>query len=212
MFNSPQTVLERARPQAEHARQMWFELKDLKGDIEPHHLRLYFKALEHAANALALLSGEPLTERRFLVNFARRAAAIGRPGLAAGLIGLLGGAEVQRETLQSWLTLWEEAYATLSDQPTEIALHPARRNYYGRAMQTLLNGEEPRAVLWPLLNTWLAMVKESRANSPAERGWKEIATQLGLSGEGFRERMVAFDAFLDQVEEVIEKWAQANGA
>ncbi|GAB4481559.1 MAG: hypothetical protein Kow0088_23890 [Anaerolineales bacterium] len=212
MFNNPQTILERARPQAEHARQMWFELKDLQGEIELHELRLYFKALEHAANAIALLSGDPLTERRFVVNFAQRAAAIGRPGLAAGLIGLLGGAEVQCETLQTWLTLWGEAYDSLPQTPTEISLHPARRAYYQRAMQTLLKGEEPRAALWPLLNTWLAMVKESGEHSLPAQAWTEISAQLGLSREAFTERVTAFDAFLDQVEEALEQWAQENGA
>ncbi len=212
MFNSPQTVMGRARPQAEHARQMWFELKDVGEKAGIKETRLYLKALEHAANAVALLSGDPLTERRFLVRFAQRAAAIGRAGLAAGLIGLLGGAEVQRETLQTWLGQWEEAYAALPERPNSVALHPARRAYYGRALTALVNGEEPRAALWPLLNTWLEMARELGEDSEAGKNWKAIAAQLGLSGDGFGERVTAFDAFLDQVEETLEEWAQRNGA
>lgn len=212
MFNSPQNVIGRARPQAEHARQMWFELKDVGEQVGLGDIRLYFKALEHAANAVALLSGEPLTERRFLVKFAQRAAVIGRPGLAAGLIGLLGGAELQRETLLTWLQLWEEAYAALPEAPNALALHPARRAYYGRALRSLVNGEEPRAALWPLLTTWQEIVNEVGDNSVAAKGWKEVTTQLGLSGRDFCERVAAFDAFLDQVEEALEEWAQRNGA
>lgn len=212
MFNSPQNVIGRARPQAEHARQMWFELKDGGEAVGLRDVRLYFKALEHAANAVALLNGEPLTERRFLVKFAQRAAAIGRPGLAVGLIGLLGGAEVQRETLQEWLALWEKAYAALPENPRSVTLHSARRAYYGRAMAALVQGNEPRAVLWPLLNTWLEMVAELGTESVAAQGWNEITAQLGLRGGDLRQRVSALDAFLDQVEEAVEEWAQRNGA
>ncbi|MCS6906507.1 MAG: hypothetical protein RML93_01340 [Anaerolineales bacterium] len=212
MFNSPQNVIGRARPQAEHARQMWFELRDIRKEIGLKEVRLYLKALECAANAIALLSGDPLTERRFLVKFAHRAAAIGRPGLAAGLIGLLGGAEVQRETLQTWQLQWEEAFAALPETPRSTVLHPARRAYYGRAFEFLVNGAEPRAVLWPLLCTWLEMVAEMGEGSVAAQGWNEITARLGLSGDDFCQRVMAFDAFLDQVEEALEEWAQRNGA
>lgn len=212
MFNSPPTVMGRARPQAEHARQIWFELEEGKANVSLREIRLYFKALEHAANAIALLSGDPLTERRFLVKFSQRAVAIGRPGMTAGLFGLLGGAEVQRETLQAWLSLWEEAYATLPEAPSSVALHPARRAYYGRALQALIAGSEPRAALWPLLNTWQEMVTELGTESLAGQGWKEVITQLGLSGNDFVERVAALDAYLDQVEEILEEWAQRNGA
>lgn len=212
MFNNPQTVLGRARPQAEHARQIWFELKDIRENAGLREIRLYFKALEHATNAIALLSGDPLTERRFLVRFAQRAATIDRPGMAVGLIGLLGGAEVQIQDLQSWITSWEEAYASLPETPRSVAIHPARRAYYGRALQALLNGEEPRTALWPLLNTWQEMVTEMGAESVAGAGWKEVTLKLGLSGKDFSHRMAAFDVFLDQVEEALEEWAQKNGA
>ncbi|PWH13414.1 MAG: hypothetical protein DDG59_14305 [Anaerolineae bacterium] len=212
MFNNPQTVLERARPQAEHARQMWFELKDYRDNIGLREMRLYFKTLEHAANAIALLSGTPLTERRFLVKFAQRAAAIARPGLFMGMIGLLGGIEVQRQDLQNWLALWQESYAALPETPRSLALHPARRAYYQRALQALISGEEPRTALWPLLTTWLEMVGEMGAESLAAQGWQEVTAKLGLDGQGFSQRLAALDAFLDQVEEAIEEWAKKNGA
>ncbi len=212
MFNSPQTVLGRARPQAEHARQMWFELNEAKTEAGLDQIRLYLKALEHAANAIALLSGEPLTERRFVLKFKQRAAAIGRPGLAAGLIGLLGGADLQRETLQAWLPLWEQAYHSLPEAPRAISLHAVRKAYYGRALQALMEGEEPRAALWPLLSTWQEMAREMGADSAAGQGWQEVISQLGLSGSDFSQRVEAFDAFLDQVEEALEEWAERSGA
>ncbi len=212
MFNNPQTVLGRARPQAEHARQMWFELKDLKDRAGVREIRLYFKALEHAANAIALLSGDPLTERRFLVSFSQRAAALGEPGLTAGLIGLLGGANTGRETLLDWLSRWEEAYKTLPAEPQSVAIHAARFAYYQRALQALIEGSEPRFALWPLLSTWLEMVNEMGSDSIAAQGWQEVTAQLGLREGDFCQRIEAFDAFLDRVEETIEQWAQRNGA
>ncbi|MGB9586175.1 MAG: hypothetical protein ACPL7A_02000, partial [Anaerolineales bacterium] len=130
MFMQPETVLERVRSQAEHARSMWFGLMDVGINPDLAALKLYFKAIEHAVNSIALLSGAPLTERRLLMKFPERAQAVGKPGLYAGLIGLLGGADLDRDTLQTWINLWGEAYTKLKHQNTYYRLHPDRYNYY----------------------------------------------------------------------------------
>ena len=80
--------MRRARPLAEKARQTWMRLQaGDRGAVEG--FSLYLDALESAANAIASLTGAPLSERRFLIEFSARAQAVDQPGLAAGLTGLL---------------------------------------------------------------------------------------------------------------------------
>ncbi|MGB9673157.1 MAG: hypothetical protein ACPL3P_03395 [Anaerolineales bacterium] len=211
MFMQPETVLERVRSQAEHARSMWFGLMDVGINPDLAALKLYFKAIEHAVNSIALLSGAPLTERRLLMKFPERAQAVGKPGLYAGLIGLLGGADLDRDTLQTWINLWGEAYTKLKHQNTYYRLHPDRYNYYRRAFEALLNTAEPRQVLWPLLSTWIKIVELQPQDSPTQQAWQQIMQQAHIGGEYFPEKITAFDAYLDQVEETIEQWAETNG-
>lgn len=211
MFNQPETILERTRSQAEHARSMWFGLMDVGDHPDLSALKLYFKAIEHTANAIALLTGAPLTERRLLVKFAKRAQAVGRSGLYPGLLGLLGGAAVNQEILQNWIEIWRESFSVLPQQNQYMRLHPARFNYYGRAFDALINSNEPCHMLWPFFSTYIKIVELSPQNRSIQEKWQQILEQSQLGGKYFPEKIAAFDAYLDQVEETIEQWAEANG-
>ena len=108
-FEQPDHVLERARPQLDHARQIWEGLSSkATGQAGPQEVSLYLKAIEHAVNAVACLSGPPLTERRFLLGFPERAAAARHPGLYPGLLGMLGAPRVSPEAIRPMLSQWEE--------------------------------------------------------------------------------------------------------
>jgi hypothetical protein len=109
-FDRPDHVMERSRRQAEHARQVWLYYHEQKHKAGPKEISDYLRAIEHAANAIASLSGPPLTERRFLLKFPQRMQAIGHPGLYPGLLGLIGGPNVNVDVLRSWLPDWEAAY------------------------------------------------------------------------------------------------------
>ncbi|MGB9641039.1 MAG: hypothetical protein ACPL4H_09020 [Anaerolineales bacterium] len=211
MFNQPETILERARSQAEHARSMWFGIMDVGKNPDLAALKLYFKAIEHAVNSIALLSGAPLTERRLVMNFAKRAQAVGKGGLYAGLLGLLGGAAVNMEILQEWLPSWKEAYVSLPNQNNYLRLHPDRFNYYYRAFEAFLKSEEPRQMLWPFFSTWTKIVELSPQNSQIQQNWQDILLQTQIGGEYFPQKIAALDAYLDQVEETLEQWAAVNG-
>ena len=95
-FNLPSNVLDRARQQSTAARQVWLGLTNQPTD-PARNLLAYLNALELAANASAILTGAPLTERRFLLGFPERTRAIGKPGLYSGLLGLLGAGSVDSE-------------------------------------------------------------------------------------------------------------------
>jgi len=205
-------VLDRARQQLEHARQIWSGFASrAPAQPEPADLSAYLRAIDHAANAVAGLSGPPLTERRLLLGFPQRAEAAGHPGLYPALLGMLGAHHVDGAVMGAWLPAWESALESLPEGTRPPRLHPCRIPYYRRAFESILKGEHPQAALWPLLRTW---TQAAGMHSQAELGrttWSETCAQLGLLGDGFGERVQALDSFLDLVDETLEDWLRAQG-
>jgi hypothetical protein len=210
-FNLAENIVRRVQGQAENARQIWLELHDLRTEPDLIEVKKYLLAVGRAANAVACLSGPPLTERRFLLQFPLRAQAIGREGLYAGLIGLLGGAQLEREQLGELLQQWENAFRTAPAEQFTPRLHPHRFPYYQRAFMSLAGSERPQDVLWPMLRTWVEAVELSPARDQQRLTWQAAFQELGLLGPGFAERVAALDAYLDSVEELLDEWALARG-
>lgn len=210
-FEQPENVLGRVQGQAEHARQIWLSLHDQKGDPQLPQIRKYLQAVGKAANVVACLSGPPLTERRFLRTYPDRAAVVGRSGLYAGLLGLLGAGQLEEDAFGPWLDLWEKAYLAIPLESVPPRLHPFRFAYYRRAFDSLVGGDSPQDVLWPLLCTWLEAVALQPEDSPHFEEWQQVFTGLGLLGDGYRERVAGLDAYLDSVEELLDEWGQRRG-
>jgi hypothetical protein len=211
-FNRSDNVQGRARAQVEHARQIWLGfVSQSPAQPGPRDLAGYLRAIDHAANAVASLSGPPLTERRLLLNFPRRAEAVGHHGLYPALLGMLGAPHADTDTLKSWLPQWQQAMEALPEEVTPPRLHACRINYYRRAFEAMVGGEKPAAMLWPLLRTWTLATGLLPAQSPLQNDWRAACQHLGLLGDGFAERMQALDAFLDLVEDTLEQWSHEFG-
>ena len=210
-FDSPVNVLNRVRKQAVHAREMWESFDSQPRLPEPQDAFLYLHALEHAANAVAGLSGSNLTERRFLLDLPAKAKAVGKAGLYKGFLGLLGAPEVEVNTIRSWLPEWTSAYATLPPGTAPIRLHPNRWLYYERAVDVILDSPTPDDALWPLWRTWTHAICALSPDNHHREAWQKAGEQLGLLGEAFSERITGLDAYLDMVEEILEAWARDNG-
>ena len=210
-FYRPDNVMARCTQQAEHARQIWMDLSPAPVKAGLTEARNYLRSLDHAVNAIACLSGPPLTERRYLLDFPGRAAAIGHPGLAAGLLGLLGGPAAEVESLRGWLADWQAAYTALAADAPPTRLHPYRLLYYQRGIAALLEGEHPQACLWPLWHTWTHIMAALPADSTHRSAWQTAGERLGLLGAAYASRVAALDAYLDQIEEILEEWGRENG-
>ena len=152
-----------------------------------------------------------MTERRFLRSFPDRAAVVGRPGLYAGLLGLLGAGHLEEVEIGEWLEAWEKAFLSLPSDEAPARLHPDRFAYYRRAFDSIISGDSPQDVLWPLLRTWLEAVSLLPGDSPQFDAWHDAFSRLGLLGAGYRERVAALDAYLDSVEELLDEWGQRRG-
>jgi hypothetical protein len=177
----------------------------------PQEASMYLHALEHAANAVAGLSGHTLSERRLLIELRTRADAVGKGGLYAGFLGLLGAPAVGVETIHAWLPGWQEAYAALPEEKAPIRLSPYRWLYYLRAVEAMLDSPNVRDALWPLWRTWTHAVCSLPADSTHLAAWQQAGEQLGVLGPAFSEKIAGMDAYLDTVEELLETWARENG-
>ncbi|HIE56625.1 MAG TPA: hypothetical protein EYP88_00125 [Anaerolineales bacterium] len=211
MFHRADFTIQRARALLDKARQTWMNLVTGSAAPTPATLFRYLKAIENAANAVALLSGAPLTERRLLLAFPGRAEAAGQPQLSIALLGLLGAPRLETEQLQKWLLLWDETLAALPETARSARLHPARRLYYLQAIEAILGSETPQAALWPLLITWTRAANALPDGSPALQPWQEAVETLGLLPEDFGDRLTALDAFLDRVTEIVDQWEGPPG-
>jgi hypothetical protein len=208
-YHEPANVQLRSHYLAEAARQAWRTLQTGRS-LEPGQVQGYLESISLAVNAIALLTGEPLAERRFLLQFPARAQAAGHAELAEELLSLLGTMQVDAATLSGFLPEWEKAFIDAAGTPTvERRIAAARLGYYKLAFESMLESETPQASLWPLILTWTLSVSVL----PPARAvpWRSVCGALGMDEASFGERLEALDHFLDAVEAILESLAVDQG-
>jgi hypothetical protein len=208
-FEQPPLTLQRCRTLLAHGRGNWLDISELEGAPGPKEIRKYMKSLFHAVNAIAELSGPPIWERRLLLDLPARAEAAQKPGMVAAVYGLLGAHQVDAEKLKSWLSDWKSAFRTAAETPgVDARIHPARLNYYDKAIKSLLDGETPLSALWPLLHTWT--LSTLVLGGDHLKFWQDACNALGLL-EGFHDRISGLDHFLDELEITFDELAVGHG-
>ena len=209
-FNAPAPALHRSRLLLAQARQIWRELLSVGDVVTPKDVNQYMQSLYHAVNAVAELSGPPLQERRLLLEFASRAETAQRPDMNDALIGLLGASALDSSVINEWLPQWKLAFESATQNPdVDARIHPSRVNYYEKAIQAILTGENPYAALWPLLQTWTlaaAVLPEHAMDA-----WRAACRQLGFTSDGIEEHANGLDHFLDEVEVLLDELTTQYG-
>ncbi len=153
-YNEPENVVQRSRSLAEEARRQWNGLL-LSSAGGPEWLLGYLHCLYNAANAVALLAGSPLSERRLLVDFPASAERAELPDLIPALFHLCGAGRCDAAALKSLLPDWENAFvAAGSSAQVDKRVVTARLRYYQLPFESILAGDSPQSILWPLLLTW----------------------------------------------------------
>jgi len=209
-FNAPAPALHRSRLLLSQARQTWRELLGIGDMVTPEDVSRYMKSLHQAVNAVAELSGPPLHERRLLLEFPSRAEAAQRPGMSAGVYGLLGASALDGGTLNSWLAAWKFDFeAATESSRVDQSIHALRVSYYEKAIQAMLAGADPRAALWSLLQTW-TLAAEVLPDNTLD-AWRSACGQLGLTVIGIEERVDGLDHFLDEVEGLLDQLSAQHG-
>ena len=209
-FNAPAPALQRSRLLLAHGRSIWRDLLAIENTLTPADVAHYMKSLYHAVNAVAELSGPPLQERRLMLEFAPRAEMAQRPGMNAGLAGLLGASHLDPAFINDWIPEWRLAFeSAMENSRVDPRIHPARLNYYEKAIRSILAGENPRAALWPLLQTWTLAVDVLPED--AQRAWQSACEQLRLTAADFEEHVNGLDQYLDEVEILLDELATQHG-
>jgi len=209
-FNAPAPALQRSRLLLSHGRAIWRELLGVEEPVTPSDLTQYLKSLYHAVNSVAELSGPPLQERRLMLEFAPRAETAQRPGMNDGLLDLLGALSLDPSLMAGWLPEWKGAFeAAMENNGVDLRIHPARLNYYEKAIRALLEGEKPQAALWPLLQTWTLAVDV--LPDQALNVWQSACDQLGFTANGLEARVSGLDQYLDEVEVLLDELATQYG-
>ncbi len=211
-FYRADTVLQRARTQLDAARQVWFTFQFYNAQPGLEEVRRYLGAVANAAGAVASLGGGVLSERRYLSEFFDCSIKVGKPGLYAGLLGLLGTVSASTDDIQTWMTQWEQGYLAVGQEVNcPLGLHPYRLIYYKKGMEALLKSGRSMDVIWPLISTGLEIVETLPEISDFQKSWLNVLLQLGLLGNGFQDRIQALDAYLDLIDEALENWGANQG-
>jgi hypothetical protein len=208
-YNEPVNVLARSRSLSERARQVWSALHPGL-TLGSDQILAYLKSIHLAANAVALLTGGLLSERRLLLQFPERAAAAGQPGLTGEILGMLGTDRMDADSLPAFLPDWEKSFVAAAGSTgvnPRIAL--PRLGYYKQAFIALLQSQTPRGILWPLLLTWSMCAAVLPAGGAP--GWDSACAAIGLDTETFGSRLEELDHFLDAIQEMQEKLAASQG-
>ena len=210
-YERPDYVLERARTFSTQARQMWMSLKIGMVEGEKQRALTFLQSLERAANAILTLNGKPLTERRLLVHFPQRTEALGCPGMAAGFVDIIMPQPVPDKTWETWMVDWEAAFRHAGEvEESPARLHPCRVTYYKNAARGL-RGTNPAAALWTILHTWTLAISLLPDDSEHLPRWQSAQQTLGLGVENEPESIRSLDAYLDNVEETLDRWADKMG-
>jgi hypothetical protein len=208
-FNAPAPALQRSRLLLSHGRGIWRDLLAVQ-DLTPKDVAHYMKSIYHAVNAVAELSGPPLQDRRLLLEFAPRAETAQRPGMNDGLLDLLGALSLDASLITVWLPEWKLSFeSAMENLHVDPRVHPARLNYYEKAIRAMLAGETPQAALWPLLQTWTLAVDV--LPEEASGAWRSACEQLGFDAAGFEGHVNGLDQYLDEVEILLDELAAQHG-
>jgi hypothetical protein len=112
--------------------------------------------------------------------------------------------------MSAWMPEWKLAFeSAMESTRVDPRIHPARLNYYEKAIQAILASDNPRAALWPLFQTWT--LAADVLPDPAVEPWRSACNQLGLMVPGFEGRVEGLDRFLDEVEALLDELAKQYG-
>ena len=145
-----------------------------------------------------------------MLEFPARAETAERPGLNTSLVSLLGATHLDPAFIHDWIPEWRLAFeSAMENSRVDSRIHPARLNYYEKAVRSLLAGENPRVALWPLLQTWTLAVEV--LPEEASHGWRVACEQLRLTATGLEEQVSGLDQYLDEVEILLDELATQHG-
>ena len=205
-----ENVSSRSRSFSTRARQTWQQLVDEAVPQGLKRTQAYLDALADSVNALAVLTGNPLSTRRFVLELPERIANIELPEFTGAFVSLFTNESVEPQHIENWTAQWLAAFdslKTLKDAPVQFV--PSRRSYYEKAATTLAP-DHPAAALWILLTTWTEIAAFLPKSESLYKEWHAFIHTLELDSKGIHDRLGNLDSLLDMEETFIDRWQEEN--
>lgn len=212
-FHRPDHVAARARAFVSLARgALHISLLPGAEPTAPVTLADFCQALLCAANGAITLTGFPGAGRRLVMKLEAAARKLQRPDLYEGFLALFGGGALETAQAQLLLADWDSAYRA-AQTPADELIHPARRPVYAQGFQAQIDADRAAEMLWLMLNTWQAAMRHLPGDSAQAENWAAFLGRLQLATPvEFRARVADVQAYIQAVDELVEGWADANGA
>lgn len=212
-YHRPDHVAARARAFMQLARgELHLGLLPGQEPTAPVTLANFCQALLYGANAAISLTGFPGAGRRLVMKLESAARRLNRLDVYDDFEALFGGGELEAAQAQVLLTDWSAAYRA-GQTPEDELIHPARRTIYERGFQALIQADRAAEMLWLMLYTWHTAMRRLPGNSPHAESWTAFLERLRLASPAdFRQRVAAVQAYLSKIDELVEAWADSNGA
>jgi hypothetical protein len=179
---------------------------------EPVTFEAYCRSLLYAANALITLTAFPGAGRRLLLKLEAATQKLQRADLYASMLALFGEGELDAPRANALLQGWSAAYRAGQSVEDEL-VHPARRTIYERGFKALIDADRSAEMVWLMLYTWQALLKNLPGDSPHADQWLSFLqhVQMGTPAE-FSARVEQARAYVTLGAETVETWAEQNGA
>ena len=209
-FFRPDHVYARARAFLKMSRQSASVLR-----LSDRWIKTYTRAILEAANAVACLTGFPVAGRRMTLDLEQAALDLDQPEVYEGFTRLLGVEGIQANNISELLSAWTRIFDQASEVNSEPELAPCRRSYYLNGFQALLESGRPDAIVWTLLTTWERSIHSLKTTERAEAFlpvWESILERLRLTSGRSDARNEELERYSDRAEEIVELWAERNGA
>lgn len=209
-FYRPDHIYARARAFLKMSRQSASVLK-----LSDRWIKTYTRAILEAANAVACLTGFPVAGRRMALDLEQACMDLDHPEVYEGFTHLLGVEGIQHHDMSELLSAWTRAFDQASELNSEPELAPCRRSYYLNGFQALLEAGRPDAIIWTLLTMWERSVHSIKTVYRAEPFlpfWENALEQLRLTSARSDARSEELERYSDSMEEIVESWAERNGA
>ncbi|HMN12922.1 MAG TPA: hypothetical protein PKD55_11415 [Bellilinea sp.] len=211
LFMTPENIMARSRAFASEARTLWSDLTEEPAESYTQSFCDYLQALELAANSIAVLSGNPLAERRFIQQFPERTLALGRPEFSADLLNLFFPDSLDPDKVSELMPDWKAAFLAAGKlDSAPVRLSPLRLPYYEAAV-TVLNKDNAAAAWWPMLRTWAKAAAVLPVDSAPANAFIAAVDNLQLGSADMKDNLSALDGYLDALEEFLDHWSEREG-
>jgi len=208
-FFSPEYVIYRSGLFLNEARLLFTELENQRNLGSSIYISSYLKIIEDGCNAVACLSGLPLTDRTLMKRFNEVAEAINREDLSTILYGLILGQNSPFPYYDYFFNSWKYYLEYFGNSDLAPLKMKADRIPYYTAPVSYYWNEHLASALWIMAKTWCSVAKAYQLDD--NEYFVTFCNMLEISPMFFAKRKSQLELFLDSIEDAQKNWGDSQG-